>query len=118
MYSAGDGSLIKSIKVHQNSVYSVAWSTDGKHFASCGADKHVYLFGADGEPRVRYAHDDTVQRVLFNPVTSQLVSCSKPDFAMLAIDEEDVRKEVVRARGGGERVAVSRLLFPASFFCQ
>ena len=39
VYDANEGDIIGSLKGHRGSVYCVAYSRDGKRFASGGADK-------------------------------------------------------------------------------
>jgi intraflagellar transport protein 122 len=44
VYDASDGDLLHSLKGHRDYVYAVAYSRDGKRFASGGADKTIIIW--------------------------------------------------------------------------
>ena len=45
---------------HKNTVYCVDYSSDGKRFASGGADKSVIIWTSKAEGILRYSHNDAV----------------------------------------------------------
>ena len=80
LYDATDGNLIKSLRGHENTVYSVDFSADGSHFASGGADNSVVIWKISGQGKLKYPHSAAIQRVKYNPVSFQLASCSDVSF--------------------------------------
>ena len=76
IYNAINGDLIKSLRGHESTVYSVDFSGDGSHFASGGADNSVVIWKASGQGKLKYPHSAPIQRVKYNPVSFQLASCS------------------------------------------
>jgi WD40 repeat protein len=55
VYETADGELISSLKGHKDTVYCLAYSRDGKMFASGGADKMVILWTSELEGFLKYA---------------------------------------------------------------
>jgi intraflagellar transport protein 122 len=76
LYDASNGDLIKSLRGHEGTVYTVDFSADGAHFASGGADNAVVIWKASGQGKLKYPHGAPIQRVKYNPVSFQLASCS------------------------------------------
>jgi intraflagellar transport protein 122 len=76
LYNASNGDLIKSLRGHESTVYSVDFSSDGSHFASGGADNSVVIWKASGQGKLKYPHSAPISRVKYNPVSFQLASCS------------------------------------------
>ena len=83
LYDANTGELIKSLRGHEGTVYSVDFSTDGSHFASGGADNSVVIWKASGQGKLKYPHSAPIQRVKYNPVSFLLASCSDVSKAKL-----------------------------------
>nr|XP_024390508.1 intraflagellar transport protein 122 homolog [Physcomitrium patens] len=79
MYDAADGDLLHSLKGHKDDVYCVAYSRDGKRFASGGADKTIIIWThkidhdcmIKAEGILKYSHGDSIQCLAYNPVTQQ-----------------------------------------------
>jgi intraflagellar transport protein 122 len=44
VYDANDGDLLHSLRGHRDCVYTVAYSKDGKRFASGGADHTIIIW--------------------------------------------------------------------------
>ena len=55
VYNANDGSLIQALKGHKDNVLCVAYSRDGKRFASGSADKQVIIWTAKMEGILKYS---------------------------------------------------------------
>jgi len=98
MYDAKSGDLLHSLKSHKDCVYSVDFSADGENFASGGADKTVIIWTKKAEGILKYTHGETIQKVKFNPVTKQLVSCTANDFGLCVPEEKSVSRTKVSAR--------------------
>ncbi|KAJ7520920.1 hypothetical protein O6H91_19G029500 [Diphasiastrum complanatum] len=73
IYDAADGDLLHSLTGHKDAVYCVAYSRDGKRFASGGADKSVIIWTQKAEGILKYNHSDSVQCLSYNPVTQQMM---------------------------------------------
>eukprot|EP00947_MAST-08B_sp_MAST-8B-sp1_P003615 g3615.t1 len=74
VYDAVDGDLLHSLKGHKDTVYCVDYSRDGKRFASGGADNTIIIWTSKAEGILKYSHNESVQRLAYNPVTQQLAS--------------------------------------------
>ena len=107
----------------QDAVYSVAYSYDGKRFASGGADKTVIiwtskvsmlydcswrsticiastrpnalLLSMQAEGVVKYNHNDSVQVLAYNPLSQQLASGTASDFGLWSPELKHVAKHKV-----------------------
>jgi intraflagellar transport protein 122 len=62
---------------HQNTVYTVSFSSDGTRFASGGADNMVVIWKSNGQGLLRYSHGASIQKVKYNPSMLLLASCSE-----------------------------------------
>ncbi len=56
VYDTADGEIINSLKGHKDTVYCVAYSRDGKLFASGGADKTVIIWTEELEGLMKYSY--------------------------------------------------------------
>ena len=92
VYDAVDGDLIKTLKGHKDTVYTVDYSADGSHFASGGADRMVIIWTSRGKGKCKYPHNDTIQKVKYNPATHLLASCSAADFGLWSPEVDSVTK--------------------------
>jgi WD40 repeat protein len=78
LWRVADGSLVREIKdAHSDTVFSVRFSPDGQHLASCGADRAVKVFSvASGEQVRSFAgHTAHVLSVSWKADSKLLVSC-------------------------------------------
>ncbi|NXX80241.1 IF122 protein, partial [Urocolius indicus] len=92
VYDTSDGTLIQPLKGHKDTVYCVAYAKDGKRFASGSADKSVIIWTSKLEGILKYTHNDSIQCVLYNPLTHQLASCSSSDFGLWSPEQKSVSK--------------------------
>ncbi|MCO5572874.1 hypothetical protein L7F22_026633 [Adiantum nelumboides] len=92
VYDAAEGDLLHSLKGHKDTVYCVAYSRDGKRFASGGADKTVIIWTSKAEGILKYSHNDPVQCLAYNPVTQQLASGTSNDFGIWSPEQKSVYK--------------------------
>ncbi|KAI5069141.1 hypothetical protein GOP47_0015442 [Adiantum capillus-veneris] len=92
VYDAAEGDLLHSLKGHKDIVYCVAYSQDGKRFASGGADKTVIIWTSKAEGILKYSHNDPVQCLAYNPVTQQLASGTSNDFGIWSPEQKSVYK--------------------------
>jgi intraflagellar transport protein 122 len=95
VYSTSTGELLKSLRGHKSTVYTLDWSYDGSCFASGGADKQVILWRASFEPFLKYSHLESIQSVAYHPLAQKLISCSPSDFGLWSPDEKSVTKTKV-----------------------
>lgn len=98
VYDAADGELVHSLKGHRDYVYCVAYSRDGKRFATGAADKTVIIWTTKCEGILKYSHNDSVQCLAYNPVTQQLASCTGSDFGLWSLDQKSVPKFKVASK--------------------
>ena len=83
---------------HKDSVYCVDYSRDGKRFASGGADKTIIIWTDKAQGILKYSHNDTIQKLVYNPVTQQLASCTASDFGLWSPEQKSVQKHKVPAK--------------------
>jgi len=98
VYDAVDGDLLHSLKGHKDTVYCVAYSRDGKRFASGGADKTIIIWTHKAEGILKYSHNDAVQALAYNPVTQQLASATASDFGLWSPEQKSVAKHKVSSK--------------------
>ena len=79
LWNTESGRLVRTLR-HGGSLVCVAWSPDGKRFASGGGydDKQVTLWDAAAGKRIRVLgeHDEIVTGVAWSPDGGRLASCS------------------------------------------
>ncbi|KAF1778090.1 Tubby C-terminal-like domain [Phytophthora cactorum] len=98
VYDAVDGTLLHSLKGHKGTVYSVDYSHDGKRFASGGADNIVIIWTDKAEGILKYTHNDSIQKLAYNPQSQCLASCTSSDFGLWAPEQKSVAKHKVVAK--------------------
>lgn len=85
----GDASAV------QDAVYAVAYASNGKRFASGGADKTVIIWTSKAEGILKYTHNDSIQCLAYNPVSQQLASGTASDFGLWSPEQKSVAKHKV-----------------------
>lgn len=79
-------------------MYTVDYSRDGKRFASGGADNTIIIWTSKAEGILKYSHNDSIQKLAYNPVTQQLASCTATDFGLWSPEQKSVQKHKVPAK--------------------
>ncbi len=74
------------------------YSKDGKRFASGGADCTIFIWTSAAEGLLKYSHNDTIQKLVYNPVTGQLASCTASDFGLWSPEQKSVQKHKVPSK--------------------
>jgi len=98
VYDAKDGDLLHSLKGHRLPVYCVAYSRDGQRFASGGADKTIIIWTSKCDGILKYSHNDTIQCLAYNPITTQLASATESDFGLWLPEQKSVSKHKVTGK--------------------
>lgn len=98
VYDAVDGDLLHSLKGHKDTVYTVAYSRDGKRFASGGADKTIIIWTHKAEGILKYSHNESIQKLVYNPVSQALASCTASDFGLWSPEQKAVQKHKVPSK--------------------
>ncbi|XP_054168644.1 intraflagellar transport protein 122 homolog [Oppia nitens] len=95
VYNTNDGNLIQALKGHKDNVICVAYSMDGKRFASGSADKQVIIWTAKMEGILKYSHNEAIRCIEYNPLSHQLVSCTASDFGLWSPEQKAVTKQKI-----------------------
>ncbi|XP_057296410.1 intraflagellar transport protein 122 homolog [Hydractinia symbiolongicarpus] len=98
VYDTADGSLVRALKGHKETVYCVAYAKNGKRFASGGADKCVIIWTNKLEGILKYTHNNAIQCIQYNPVNHQLASCTSDDFGLWSSEQKSVSKHKLSSR--------------------
>lgn len=98
VYDAVNGDLLHSLKGHKDTLYCVAYSRDGKRFASGGADKTIIIWTSKAEGILKYSHNDSIQCLSYNSVTQQLASATASDFGLWSPEQKSVAKHKLASR--------------------
>lgn len=98
IYGGADGELLHSLRGHKDTVYTVSYSKDGKHFASGGADHIVIIWTSKAEGVLKYKHNESIVCLVFSPGTTKLASCTSLDFGLWSRDQKSVVKHKVHAK--------------------
>nr|CCC93690.1 predicted WD40 protein [Trypanosoma congolense IL3000] len=99
VYDCTTGAIRLSLKGHTDNVYAVTCFSDGKYFASGGADKTVILWTNEGDGVLKYQHKESVQALAHNPVTGGLVSVAGSDYGVWSPEHMKVGKAALPAKG-------------------
>lgn len=99
VYSASTGTLLHSLQGHSDTVYCVDYASDGKRFASGGADNIVVIWSDSGEGTLKYQHKQSIQAIACNPVNTKILSLSSVDWGIWTPDNPKVAKYPLDAKG-------------------
>ncbi|KAH3761194.1 intraflagellar transport protein 122-like [Pelomyxa schiedti] len=90
---------IKYLKGHTNSVYCVSYDRSGDYFASGGADNTVIIWDSKTMAgHLTYNHNSSIQCLAYNPVNSQLLSCTAQEFGLWVTTVKNIQKTPVQSR--------------------
>lgn len=78
-YQTSDWKLLGTLRGHDDVVFSIAFTPDGKKLASASFDKTVRIWNVSTQEQEKIftGHSDFVYAVAFSPDAKYLVSCSK-----------------------------------------
>ena len=79
-------------------MYTVDYSSNGKRFASGGADNTVIIWTYKAEGILKYTHNDCIQSVAYNPVNHVLASCTSGDIGFWSPEQKSVAKHKVASK--------------------
>ncbi|CAM9531119.1 unnamed protein product [Ectocarpus sp. 6 AP-2014] len=98
VYDAAEGELVNSLRGHKDTVLTVDYAKDGKHFASGGADHTVIIWTSKAEGVLKYTHNESIIRLAYSPGTTKLASCTQFDFGLWRQEQKSVVKHKVHAK--------------------
>jgi len=84
LYDA-QGDKLKELRGHRSKVHGIAWSADGKFFATASLDREIKLWDArtNRELRTLLGHKDYVLSIQFSPDSNRLLSGSADQTARI-----------------------------------
>jgi intraflagellar transport protein 122 len=98
MFDAVVSELLKKLKAHKDEVYCLAYSKDGKRFASGSLDTKCIVWNSEGEGLLKISHTNSIQCLAFNPVSHELACCSQGEYSIWSPDSNDVGKIKVTSK--------------------
>jgi intraflagellar transport protein 122 len=98
VYNPSKGILLQTIKAHKETVFSVDYASDGKMFASGGADKTVVLWNTSFEGILKFTHAEQVQSLSFHPLSTLLLSCTLTEIGLWSPETKNVQKIKIPSR--------------------
>ncbi|EPY29893.1 hypothetical protein AGDE_09717 [Angomonas deanei] len=108
--------MLHSLTGHQDTVYCVDYSHDGKIFASGGADRTVIVWANTGKGMLKFQHKEPIQAIAFSPAQTILCSVSNADWAFWSQEQPRVAKHSLPSKGlcaswtqDGQHVAVGTM---------
>ncbi|MFL5728122.1 MAG: WD40 repeat domain-containing protein [Cytophagaceae bacterium] len=108
-------SLIHTISAHQNSIFTITFSPDGRYLLSGGRDAHLKIWDVTEGYSLKesiVAHMYAINNICYHPSGEYFASCSM-DKTIKLWDAKDFRllKVIDRARHAGHGTSVNRLLW-------
>ena len=113
VYSLVDFSLLKEWKAHDNSVFSVKFTADGRYLLSGSRDAHLKVWDLDHDYQLYQdivAHMYTINHIEFSPDNKHFVTCSL-DKSIKVWDSEAYKllKVIDKSRHAGHGTSVNKL---------
>ena len=116
IYDQKNFTLINEFRAHLNSVFTLAYSPDGRYLLSGGRDARLNIWDAAAGYRQEnsiIAHLYAINRIGYNQDGSLFATCSlDKTFKIWKADEFRLLKVVDRARYGGHLTSVNNVLWP------
>ena len=113
IYDIKDLSLLKEFRAHQNSVFAVTYSPDGRYLLSGGRDARLNIWDAGKDYNLEnsiIAHMYAINRIEYNRGGSLFATCSlDKTFKIWKADGFELLKVIDRARHGGHLTSVNNL---------
>jgi WD40 repeat protein len=114
---AGTGQLKHQIPAHSNSVFTLAYSPDGRYLLSGSRDAHLKVWQVDqayAEAASIVAHLFTINHITFSPDGRYFATCSM-DKSVKVWDARSFRllKVIDKARHAGHGTSVNKLFWSA-----
>ncbi|KAL7471056.1 hypothetical protein ACHAXS_011334 [Conticribra weissflogii] len=115
LYDSSNGRLLRKLRGHTATIYTIAWSADGSQLASGGSDNTTIIWDGNSLKGVlKFSHDTSVQAVAFHPTSNILASCSNMDFGLWSSTTRKVSKFKVESKilaaawsGNGDHLALA-----------
>lgn len=107
--------ILQSFEAHQNSVFTLIYSPNGKHLISGGRDAHLKVWDVENHYKNIHhipAHLFAINHLVFNPKSDLLASCSM-DKSIKIWDTQTFKllKVIDKARYAGHGTSINKLLW-------
>ncbi|CCW67047.1 unnamed protein product [Phytomonas sp. Hart1] len=99
VYASSTGTLLYSLKGHENTVYCVDYMSDGQRFLSGGADMTVIIWTNKFEGVLKFRHKASIQALVANPTSPKIASISSVDWAVWGPSMGKVVKHRLQSKG-------------------
>ena len=100
MWDVESGQEKSTLKGHENDVYGVSFSPDGKYLATCSEDNTAKVWDVEsGQERLTLTgHKDPVRGVAFSSDGKYLATCSQDKTARVFVFGVDALMEIALTR--------------------
>jgi WD40 repeat protein len=117
IYDQRSFTMLKEFKAHQNSVFTVVYSPDGKYLLSGGRDARLNIWDAGSDYRQEnsiIAHMYAINRISYNQDGSLFATCSlDKTIKIWQSDEFRLLKVIDKVRHEGHVTSVNSLMWSA-----
>jgi WD40 repeat protein len=115
LFRLDDFALIKEFQAHQNSVFTVRYSPDGRWLMSGSRDARLKVWDVEGDYALHEeiaAHLYAINDIRFSPDSKHFVTCSMDKSVKVwRLDDLTLLKVIDRARHAGHGTSVNKLLW-------